>query len=436
MKNICSTLIGLLIALTSFSQSCLPEGIAFHYQYEIDNFQANYPGCTEIEGDVLIGPGGYIYNLDGLDVLTSIGGGLRLFFNPDLMDITGLQNITSIGGWLFIEENNELTSLDGLESLDSIGGNLIIQFHLSLTNIEALSGVSYIGGDVLIEGNYNLTDLTGLDNIPLIAGSLRVIHNMYLTSLTGLEGITLVREYVEIQRNSFLSSLAGLANLNSIGGDLRLGTGFGGNQRLIDLTGLSNLHSVGGDLWILYNESLTDLTGLESLNSIGGSLVIRDDSSLVSLTGIENIAAGTIADIRIINNDSLAYCEVKSICDFLGSPNGTIEIHDNATGCNSQEEVEAACLTGLEESAVSSQQSAVWIYPNPATSTITISTPATSEKNTILSLTDITGKEVLKRELKQAQHVIDVSGLPRGVYFVRITGEDAVWTGRFIKEEL
>ena len=33
-----------------FSQGCLPEGITFTTQEQIDNFQTNYPGCTEIEG--------------------------------------------------------------------------------------------------------------------------------------------------------------------------------------------------------------------------------------------------------------------------------------------------------------------------------------------------------------------------------------------------
>ena len=33
-----------------FSQGCLPEGITFTTQEQIDNFQINYPGCTEIEG--------------------------------------------------------------------------------------------------------------------------------------------------------------------------------------------------------------------------------------------------------------------------------------------------------------------------------------------------------------------------------------------------
>jgi hypothetical protein len=34
-----------------FSQGCLPEGITFTTQEEIDNFQTNYLGCTRIEGD-------------------------------------------------------------------------------------------------------------------------------------------------------------------------------------------------------------------------------------------------------------------------------------------------------------------------------------------------------------------------------------------------
>jgi hypothetical protein len=37
-----------------FSQGCLPEGITFTTQDQIDNFQANYPECTEIEVDIIL----------------------------------------------------------------------------------------------------------------------------------------------------------------------------------------------------------------------------------------------------------------------------------------------------------------------------------------------------------------------------------------------
>ena len=74
-----------LFTIHTFSQGCLPEGITFTTQAQIDSFQINYPGCTEIEGDVEIY--GYwedITNLSSLNVLTSIGRNLRVIFNNSL----------------------------------------------------------------------------------------------------------------------------------------------------------------------------------------------------------------------------------------------------------------------------------------------------------------------------------------------------------------
>ncbi len=50
----------LLIQYTVSAQfvgSCLPDGITFSTQAEIDSFQTNYPNCTEIHGDVGINGG-------------------------------------------------------------------------------------------------------------------------------------------------------------------------------------------------------------------------------------------------------------------------------------------------------------------------------------------------------------------------------------------
>lgn len=64
----------LIFTFSLFSQSsCLPEGITFTSQEQIDNFQINYPGCTEIEGDLIIS-GEDITNLEGLNMVTDIVG--------------------------------------------------------------------------------------------------------------------------------------------------------------------------------------------------------------------------------------------------------------------------------------------------------------------------------------------------------------------------
>jgi hypothetical protein len=79
------------------SSGCLPEGITFTTLAEIDIFHTNYPGCTEIEGDVtILDLTSHITNLNGLSVLTSIGGNLNINAY-DLYSLTGLSSLTSIG---------------------------------------------------------------------------------------------------------------------------------------------------------------------------------------------------------------------------------------------------------------------------------------------------------------------------------------------------
>ena len=91
-----------LLPFNLLSQSCLPEGITFTTQAQIDSFQDDYPGCTEIEGDVQIN-GDDISNLNGLNVLTSIEGYLWIGSNnDDLVDLDGLEELDFIGGSLKI----------------------------------------------------------------------------------------------------------------------------------------------------------------------------------------------------------------------------------------------------------------------------------------------------------------------------------------------
>jgi hypothetical protein len=85
-----------IIQATAFSQfgcTCLPDGITFTTQEQIDNFPTNYSNCKKIEGDVEIN-GDDITNLNGLSVLTSIGGYLSIgdYYsgNPVLTSLTGL----------------------------------------------------------------------------------------------------------------------------------------------------------------------------------------------------------------------------------------------------------------------------------------------------------------------------------------------------------
>lgn len=289
-KVILFIVLAFIVQATASSQACLPQGIYFHAQYDIDNFQTFHPNCTKIEGDVTI-EGADITNLDGLSVLTSIGGYLEITSNPVLTNLTGLINLTSIGSHLYIRSNNNLNGLTGLNNLSQVGEHLEISDNDAITNLVGLEELTFIPGRLKISGNNELADLEGLSNLTSIGENLRISMNNTLHSLTELD----------------------------------------------------NLTSIGSGLSISYNGSLTSLTGLENINSIGAALYISYNTSLLSLTALENISATSITDLTITNNPSLTLCEAQNICNYLTDPNGEVNIYGNVQGCNSPNEVANTC---------------------------------------------------------------------------------------------
>ena len=98
MKRLAFLVYFFLILSFVQAQPCLPDGIIFTTQSQIDSFQIIYPNCTEIEGSVLIS-GDVITNLLGLSVLSSIGGNFQIgelyIGNPNLanLDVAGYKRI-------------------------------------------------------------------------------------------------------------------------------------------------------------------------------------------------------------------------------------------------------------------------------------------------------------------------------------------------------
>jgi N-acetylneuraminic acid mutarotase len=174
------------------STHCLPEGITFTAQQQIDNFQTNFPGCSEIEGNVSIFMSN-ITNLNGLSVLNTIGGNLSISSNPSLVSLSGLGGLTSIGGSFYIDNNNSLINFEGLENLNSVSGDFDIGYveygNPSLTSLDGLNNLDSIGGRLWITSNPQLTDLTGLENLTGIGGDLWIEGNSSLSSLQGLDSL-------------------------------------------------------------------------------------------------------------------------------------------------------------------------------------------------------------------------------------------------------
>jgi hypothetical protein len=446
-------LIILVFYLKSYSiqsQSCFPQGIWFTTQEQIDNFHTVFSQCTEIEGYVVI-DGSNIRNLSGLSNLTSIWGDLRIFDCDSLTNLIGLENLTtidgnliigsiewggnkslkclaglddltSIGGNLTIFLNDSLIGLMGLNNLISIGGNLRVGYlcngNPSLQSLAGLENLAFVGGDVAIESNNKLCNIHSLDNLTSIGGNLYIQGNNALTNLTGLDNLSFIGGNVEIRYNNSLQCLAGLGNVNFINQSLKIEW----NHALNSLLGITNLTHIEGSLSLINNDALCNLSGFNNLNFVGETITIDYNSSLTSLSGIDNINPELINEFIITNNCSLSSCSISSICDYLDGETIIFEIHNNASGCNSQQEVEEACETVSVKELMLTD--AILTHPNPFTTSTTIEYELKQPEMVILTIYDYLGKQVYQRKQNQRQGkqklLWNDESLTNGVYYLKL----------------
>jgi len=184
MKKVIVLFFALFAMNNANTQGCLPSGITFSSQIEIDNFQANFPGCTVIEGSASIG-GADIVNLQGLNVLTKVAA-LSIGSNAQLTNLGGLESIDTVGNSLIISGNSSLESLGGLESLSYVGGDLKIGSNPSLTSILAGGQLGRVAVELMIANNEQLTSLSGFESLQSV-GALTIMGNQQLASLSGID---------------------------------------------------------------------------------------------------------------------------------------------------------------------------------------------------------------------------------------------------------
>jgi len=396
-KTIFITL-SLILALNQvFPQSCLPQGITFSLQSQIDDFQVNYPDCIEIEGDVTI-----IYDniqhLDGLNVLEAIGGTLTIDGCDDLTDITGLSNITYVGGDFFIENTTQLESLEGLSSLIEVGGMLHIQNNTALVSLNGFDNLQTIQGILFVGSHQNLVSFQGLENLEEIHGDLLVFNND-MVSLDGLTSLTHISGRLSIEYN----------NIQDIG--------------------IPSLVSVGDDLNVFYSPELESITGFDNLETVGGNLNIWHNVNLTDISGFAGIDATSIANLYISENILLRECAIQSVCDYLADPGGSVQILINGPGCNNEEEVIEACESVTIPVVIQKEQ--IKLYPNPANALLQIEGIDVDLVDEV-NVYDLCGYRVITTNPTNGS--IDISFLKPGVYTLELISEVFTAKVRFVTQ--
>ncbi len=424
-KNYFSLLILLVHCLHNIvAQDCLPNGIILGNQAAIDSFTINYPGCKHVLGNLQIGTNSSTALITNLDSLYQVERVKYLYVmnNKALSSLRGLNRLKQIDLTFHCVGNIALENMSGLDSLSSIGGPFEFGYNNKIVNLKGLERLTNIGGGITFSNCAALTNLHGLDSLGSIGNFLYFVQNPVLSSLRGLEKIKTIPFYLSIFLNPALPNLDGLNNVTHIGNLVSITD----NKSLTSLSGLENLQTVNSHLWIVNNYELSDISSLSNLTTVNGEFAILRAYNLTSIDGIKNINPDSLDRLEISGCPTLSNCAVESVCNYLGIAANPATIHSNGQGCDSRVEVEAACTTLSAEEKPNILP--LKVYPNPAGKTINISGfPAGTAK-----VSNNLGIVVLKRAYDNA--VMDVSGLPSGMYFLQVYSGKEMAVGCFLKE--
>jgi hypothetical protein len=73
------------------------------------------------------------------------------------------------------------------------------------------------------------------------------------------------------------------------------------------------------------------------------------------------------------------------------------------------------------------------IYPNPANDHLTIEIPQKYLGGN-LAIYNMNGQEILKREVNENSLMLDLSGIVRGLYFVRLSNDNFIEVEKIVKD--
>ena len=364
-----------------------------------------------------------------------------------------------------VEIGNPFSMGDGISDNNIIYTNRIkdvINLNISDSNISDLTGISEFKKiEILNVSKNKLTNLNFEENINL--KSLSANENQ-LSSLNIMENVNLLELYlfdnklstINIEKNTKLYYLSiGKNQLKNIdlSNNLDLFLLYIHENELsqIDLSKNTNLRylaladnnlsdiNIGSNLklerlWI-YNNPITAITLDKNPNLWLFSARNCDNLTKLNFSQNKNLGRVWLYDNENLesinlNNNNNANIEVL---DIKNTPNLTcIQVDDvsysttNWTERDTHHTFSEDCYSTLNSTNYTFTD--FKIYPNPTKNKITIQSNGQIDKSEIIT---VLGKSVMKNHKKEE---IDISNLPKGVYFIKVYSENGVGIRKFIKE--
>ncbi|MCX7547012.1 T9SS type A sorting domain-containing protein [Xanthomarina sp. F1114] len=267
---------------------------------------------------------------------------------------------------------------------------------------QILTSVANAYSGIIIVNNKGINDLTGIEAFTSITG-LEFGYNLGITSVD-LSGCTALQTVDGRGCLSMTSvNLNGLVNLTEI------------NFKKVGLTSLdvSTNSALSIALLRINNLSYMDF----SQNSALTVLDVKNNN----LTFLD-MRNGNNAHIDYFNSDYNSNLDCILI-DDISTPDLPFWIKD-LLSCFCEDP--GVCLTVSVDEV---QKLSFNMYPNPTTDSIYVSA---LKNNSFLSIYNIMGKEVFNKSLIQGENLIDISGLPSGIYVAKFTSGKQVDTKKLI----
>jgi hypothetical protein len=307
-------------------------------------------------------------------ILDSIGGYLLIQSNIEMKSVQ-FNSLQVINGGLTIKSNSKFCNMNFNEVV-IINGNVLFQSLNDLLYIDSLSSLKTINGDFTIESNFKLKKILSIDSLTTV-NDITIKQNTVLDTISSFNTLKnmdklIVYDADVIKLKAFQSLVSmvdfdfkNLDNLDTIRFDSLIS--FTGSS-LIQLN--DNLKHISfkklvsiNRLFVLVNPVLEQFdTGNNLTNAF--TIAFRDNNLLTSITGFQNLSFCTIFEldgnpfladisgidspiefnsIEIRDNSFLSICSVQSICDHLSQGGTVVNISNNASGCNSVNEIESNC---------------------------------------------------------------------------------------------
>lgn len=298
----------LLLTFSLFGQSCLPDGITFRSQQEIDDFILSHPNCTQIKGTVIIESSNSINNLQGLKNIRRVEGAFRIRNTDNLTNLKGLEQLTYVGKDLAISRNDNLIDLTGLEGILMIDSTLSIIHNPNLESLLGLDNIQRIEGNVDIFGNRSLKKLNDFSHLHTVKKALHYAIN----GVQHLEGFIRLRSIgdIDISVDDSLETISAFPNLITVDA-----LNLSGIPNLKNITSFNQIEELAS-LVITDCDALIDIHFLSAVEAIFGPVILASNDALENLGGLDNLKFA-VSNLRIVKNESLNSISALSNLNFV-----------------------------------------------------------------------------------------------------------------------